>query len=421
MRHTEQVKQIHAMIESIDSHKVPQADKILACPATSFTDPEQAAREREVLFRNHPQLIGLSGDIDGPGSFLTLNDFNVPILATRDKDGKFHAFLNSCRHRGAQLTQKPRGKQSHFVCPYHAWVYRDDGSLLSVREQELFGEIDKKCNSLIELPAEEKYGMLWVHPQPGGELDVDALLGPELATEMQAWELGRAVYRGGHVFERPLNWKLASDTFSECYHFAVLHSRTVANFLHGDFNTYRNFGNHHRMIVPNKNIKTTLEKPESAWNIAAISSMVYYIFPNVQFNLLNNVLSLTHIFPDAKNPGQSRSRISVYQADHLLRDKEVGVERANLSADNIYSADASQPFELDFEGLLEALKSTVNDEDYTTSTQIQEAANSGLIDHLKFGRNEPGLQHAHNAIRAAIGMPPLPEYQPNVAYGRAGL
>jgi hypothetical protein len=39
------------------------------------------------------------------------------------------------------------------------------------------------------------------------------------------------------------------------------------------------------------------------------------------------------------------------------------------------------------------------------TTQL--AAESGLLDHVIFGRNEPALHHYHNTIRAALGQPPL--------------
>ena len=69
---------------------------------------------------------------------------------------------------------------------------------------------------------EERFGFLWVHPQPDGVLDVDALLA-SLAVEFKTWSFERLVLTGEDVYETPLNWKLAIDTFGETYHFKVLH------------------------------------------------------------------------------------------------------------------------------------------------------------------------------------------------------
>jgi len=50
------------------------------------------------------------------------------------------------------------------------------------------------------------------------------------------------------------------------------------------------------------------------------------------------------------------------------------------------------------------------DEDYAVAARSQIGANSGLQDHLIFGRNEPALHHYHNTYRAALGMEPLEVY-----------
>ena len=50
-------------------------------------DPELAEREWNEFFVGHPQIVGLSGDLAAPGSFMTIDDLGVPILATRDGDG----------------------------------------------------------------------------------------------------------------------------------------------------------------------------------------------------------------------------------------------------------------------------------------------------------------------------------------------
>jgi hypothetical protein len=50
----------------------------------------------------------------------------------------------------------------------------------------------------------------------------------------------------------------------------------------------------------------------------------------------------------------------------------------------------------------------IRDEDYTVASRSQVGADSGLIDHLLFGRNEPALHHYHNTFRAELGLEPLP-------------
>ena len=60
----------------------------------------------------------------------------------------------------------------------------------------------------------------------------------------------------------------------------------------------------------------------------------------------------------------------------------------------------------------EGFDSTIEQEDYVMGSLIQEAAESGELDKVVFGRNEPALHHYHNNFRDALGMDPLAEHRP---------
>ena len=74
-------------------------------------------------------MIGLSGDLPRPGSFVTAHDLGVPVLTVRDDEGTFRAFLNVCRHRGTIVETRPRGAGTKFSCPFHGWTYSNRGEL----------------------------------------------------------------------------------------------------------------------------------------------------------------------------------------------------------------------------------------------------------------------------------------------------
>ena len=59
----------------------------------------------------------MSGDLPEKGSFLTSEDWGVRILATRDGEGRFRAFLNACRHRGVAVESEPRGRRTRLEYP----------------------------------------------------------------------------------------------------------------------------------------------------------------------------------------------------------------------------------------------------------------------------------------------------------------
>ncbi len=93
------------LLRQLDAKRNVDAGVMYRNPTSVYTCADVARREREVFFRDHPQLIALSGSLPEPGSFLTVDDFGVPVLATRDADGRFRAFVNACRHRGARVAE----------------------------------------------------------------------------------------------------------------------------------------------------------------------------------------------------------------------------------------------------------------------------------------------------------------------------
>ena len=98
MNHDLQVTIIKELMSQLDEGRNVDAGVQYQMPTQSYVCPDIAEQEHKHFFMDHPQLIGLSGDLPAPGSFLTLDDFAVPILATRDKSGEFHAFLNPNIH-----------------------------------------------------------------------------------------------------------------------------------------------------------------------------------------------------------------------------------------------------------------------------------------------------------------------------------
>lgn len=377
-------------------------------PTSAYVCPEIAAKEWDVMFQNHPQVIGLSGDLPKPGSFLTINDFGTPVLATRDKDGHFHAFLNACRHRGVQVTQVERGRKNIFTCPFHAWSYANTGKLIAITDEEDFGAFDKSCNGLIELPAVERAGMLWVHPQPDGQLDLDALLGETLLEEIASHNVGELAYGADKTIKMNLNWKLANDTFGETYHFAKLHKNTLAHVFKGNNLHFEEFGRHHRFTTASHGIDALQGKPESEWNFwASTAFMLYYIYPNTTLILNENTTNLLRFYPDPENPGRSITQIAIYGPPDLVAAELADKNKAATETDrkSVYQGEDSDINTI--AGNLEVFSSTVEEEDYLMGELQQKSAQNGLLKEIVFGRNEPPLHHFHNSFREALGQPPL--------------
>ena len=80
-----------------------QAAGIMPMPVTAYTDPDRYRHEIDRVFKRQPSALCLSIELPGPGSYVALDLLGVPVLVVRGSDGAVRAFLNVCRHRGAQL------------------------------------------------------------------------------------------------------------------------------------------------------------------------------------------------------------------------------------------------------------------------------------------------------------------------------
>jgi len=391
MEREEQLRVIRGLMRHLDNGTNVDAGGQVRNPVSAYTDGRLAAKEWREFFLNHVQVLGLSGDLPGPATFFTSNDLGKPVLCTRDRDGRFHAFLNVCRHRGTIVETSPRGRRTVFSCPFHAWSYSPTGDLVAVPQEHQFGPVDRRCHSLVPLPAEERHGLLFVHPDPEASIDLDAALG-DLAGELESWRLGQYVYQYATTYDHAMNWKLAIDTFGETYHFNVLHKDTLANNLYGNVQMYDTYDRNHRMALCLRNIDTLRDVPESEWDVLKAALPVYYLFPNIQLIMGGGGPTLVRVYPDGENPHQSRSQVSFYLHPKIKEMELDPTQRERYQ---------------DVETRMHSFADVIEKEDYVAAASSHLGALSGAQDHFLFGRNEPALHHYHNTYRAALGMPPL--------------
>ena len=408
MEQSLQVAILQELMQQLDDGKNIDAGVQYKMSTRSYVCPEIAEQEYHSFFQNHPQLIGLSNDLPEPGSYLTLDDFGTPVLATRDKSGQFHAFLNACRHRSVKVASDERGNKSVFMCPFHNWSYANSGELINIPNNDHFGEIDKSCNGLIELPAVERDGFLWVHPNPEGKLDVDELLGP-LTEELASYGVDGQLLAGNTSIDMKLNWKFANDTFGETYHFGKLHKDTLGRLYYGNNLHLKLFGQHHRFVTANRGIDAMRTMPKEQWDIAKGTFVLYHLFPNIQLVVDKNSTTLIRIYPVSGQPGRSITRISFYFSPEVakltVQSDADGAGNQDVYDPNKLSAETSRGPSLS--ASLEVFRSTIENEDYVMGEMQQRAAENGQLKEILFGRNEPALHHFHSNYRAALGQPEL--------------
>jgi nitrite reductase/ring-hydroxylating ferredoxin subunit len=401
MQKEEQVRLLKGLINYLETGTNVDAGGIMQTPTDTYTSEDRFSQEWNKFFRDYPQIVGMTGDLAEPGTFFTREDFGIPLLATRDEKGKFRAFANVCAHRGVVVENEKKGKKTKFSCPFHGWTYDNSGKLIGFPKPDHFGNIDKTCYGLTELPCMEQYGFLWVHPNPKGEIDLNNLFGSKLMEEFESWGFQNLVLTNEEEYVTEMNWKLAIDTFGETYHFPTLHRNTLFNNFHGNVQMFDTFERNARLTLCLREIDNMKKDPEENWHICRGAFPVYFLFPNTILNVSDTGIILVREYPLDMSPHRSVSKVSFYfwpKVIDYLKENKIVLDKTEGKP--LQDGVDGNPY-LGFGAI-------IRDEDYVVAAASHKGLKSGAIDYLTFGKNELALHHYHNTYREALDLEPLP-------------
>ncbi|WP_438489356.1 aromatic ring-hydroxylating oxygenase subunit alpha [Streptomyces sp. S186] len=202
---------------------------IATLPGRAYTDPDGFRREQELIFERLWFCAVRGADLARPGAFRTVRVGRESVLITRNRAGGLRAFLNICRHRGAQLCTEESGEvRRNLQCPYHAWTYDLDGRLVAAPNLQKMPDVDRTERGLVPVPLREWLGYAWVCLADDPPSFEDTVIGAATERLGDAAALDR--YRtetlalGRRIgYDVRANWKLIVENFMECYHCATIH------------------------------------------------------------------------------------------------------------------------------------------------------------------------------------------------------
>ena len=98
-----------------------------------YVDQEIFDLEMEHLFANTWIYVGHDSQVPNAGDYYGTTIGKQPVLMVRHTDGVVHVLYNRCPHKGTRITIDTCGNAGKFFrCPYHAWSFKTDGSLLAI-------------------------------------------------------------------------------------------------------------------------------------------------------------------------------------------------------------------------------------------------------------------------------------------------
>lgn len=381
----ERAKEIELLSQCLELTRAERAfvteDEEALIPVARYRDTVRFEEERDVLFRPSFNVVAHASQIASPGDFITRDVLGTPVILVRDKDGSAKAFINVCRHRGATVELKERGKCRRFVCPYHAWAYETDGSLAVARQPEGFPTLDVEGTSLLGLPCVEAGGLLFVCPDP--DAPIAELDEPTRAVVAELEWLGSAesIVCESETRVWKANWKLIVDGGLESYHFKIAHRNTIAGFFPDNVSTFEFLGDHIRSILPRSSILTLAAQPESSWDIRQHTHMLYSIAPNASILVQERHFELILMTPLSAD----LTRVEIATVAPIPTSGERSEKaKAYLAANHAFT------------------KKTL-DEDFEIAEQIQRGMKTGANEHFRFATFEGALTQWHRRLEARLG------------------
>lgn len=198
-------------------------------PPLAYTDPAIYELEQDRIFAKSWIPVGRLDQVAEPGDFIAFTLLDQPLVLVHGHDGEVRVMSRVCLHRAAPIMEG-EGNRKLFTCPYHAWSYATDGTLVRAPLMEGAEGFDEKKCRLPQMRTEIWNGFVLV------TLDKEAA---PLAPQIETYTKFIANYKTEDVvivetleFDSRWNWKVLVENFMEAYHHIATHATTFEPTYH---------------------------------------------------------------------------------------------------------------------------------------------------------------------------------------------
>jgi len=129
----------------------------------AFVSDDILQAERAEIFDKCWLYLGHDSELALPGAFVSRGVGGRDVIFNRDLNGRVHAFLDACPHRGARLCLERSGVAQTFHCIYHGWSFAADGTFRRHSHHTTYpaGFEDGGAVDLVAVPKLESYRGFW--------------------------------------------------------------------------------------------------------------------------------------------------------------------------------------------------------------------------------------------------------------------
>ncbi len=348
-------------------------------PAAWYADADHYAREQHKVFENGWSCVGIADLVAQPNTYFTALVGGVtPVVITCDSAGELAGFINVCRHRGAPVASGC-GSARALSCPYHAWVYRLDGSLSRARGFDHDPDFDSSQHNLVPVAVAVWARFVFVNLLPDASpLD----LGP-LATAIEPYPLTEMNLVATDEHDGEFNWKVFVENYSENFHTPLVHPDLIVNgweypiLCEGMISLAWD-----RPLRPTNAVEQALADAtpgDPRWSGVAsvqvddafIAGSYFTVFPNLLVSMFPRYGHAIHVQPTSPRT----TKLTVFRFAHA------SVTPERLAVDLAASREVAQ-------------------QDLDICALVQQGFNAGIdTNGVVSAEHEPGVIHVHEILR----------------------
>lgn len=202
-----------------------------------YTDPAVFELEMERIWGQAWIFIGHESQVPNAGDYFTTNiNHKVPVVMVRDKAGAVHVLHNRCGHKGAKIVEQRQGTaRGAFRCPYHAWTFQHDGTILKIPNeagyQDTGFELKDPCNNMQKVAQYDSYRGFVFATLSNDMPDLKTWLGGAvdcLDNLCDRSPEGEVEVAGGVLrYQHDCNWKYIAENLNDTMHPQAVHQSVV--------------------------------------------------------------------------------------------------------------------------------------------------------------------------------------------------
>jgi benzoate/toluate 1,2-dioxygenase alpha subunit len=205
------------------------AEGVFRVSRAIFDDPVIFELEQQRIFEGGWVFLGIASQAAAAHDYFTTFIGRVPVIVSRDGEGRLHGLVNSCPHKGSRVAQHMQGNARVHVCPYHSWSFDSAGrnKMIKWKKAGCYADsFDAVSHDLSRLPAFAEYrgflfGSLRVDVPPLDEYLGEARKLLDLVVDQG--DEGLELVPGKVTFTFDANWKLQLENCADAYHFTSTH------------------------------------------------------------------------------------------------------------------------------------------------------------------------------------------------------